>query len=307
MRILVTGASGMLGSAITRFSTLADHQVLIPNHRELDLEQELHTYEYLKLHRPDAIFHCAAKVGGISANVANPIEFLTKNIRMDSSLLGAAKELEIQNLIYMGSSCMYPKNLPHAMTESEILSGPLEPTNEGYALAKLVGWKTVQFMASKLTWRSMILSNLYGPHDHFEPGRSHLLAAIIEKVHRAKETKSETLDMWGDGSAKREFTFVHDVAEFLVGSLNRLNEFPDTLNVGAGIDYPVIEYYKMVSETMDYEGSIIPDISKPTGMQRKLMDISQARNFGWAPKTSIETGILRTVSWYEKSLVKDSI
>ena len=302
MKVLVTGGSGMLGSAVINSASLDDHQVLSPDHNELDLNEQLQTFEYLKLHQPDAIIHCAAKVGGISANIANPIEFLTKNIRMDSSLLGAAMELEIENLIYIGSSCMYPKDLPHAMNESEILSGPLEPTNEGYALAKLAGWKTVQFMSRRLNWRSFILSNLYGPHDHFQPGRSHLLAAIIEKMHLAKCQNSKSVEMWGDGSAKREFTFVDDVAEFLVGSLNRLNEFPDTLNVGAGVDHSVLDYYKLVSQTMNYPGEIDADLSKPTGMKRKLMDISRAQSFGWAPQTSIESGIEMTVRWYEENL-----
>lgn len=305
MKVLVTGASGMLGSAVVKFASLADLRLFIPSHRELDLEQVLPTFEYLKLHRPDAIIHCAAKVGGISANVANPIEFLTKNIRMDTSLLGAAKELEIENLIYIGSSCMYPKNLPHAMTELEILTGPLEPTNEGYALAKLVGWKTVQLIASTLTWRSFVLSNLYGPQDHFEPGRSHLLAAIIEKIHVAKINNSKSVDMWGDGSAKREFTFVDDVASFLVQSLERLKDFPDTLNVGAGVDHSVLDYYKLVSKAMNYEGEIQADLTKPTGMKRKLMDISQARGYGWAPQTSIESGIKKTVTWYEENFKKN--
>ena len=301
MKVLVTGGSGMLGSAVVNFASLGGHQVLSPSHDELDLNEQLQTYEYLKRHSPDAIIHCAAKVGGISANVANQIEFLTKNIRMDSSLLGAAKELEIENLIYIGSSCMYPKDLPHAMTESEILSGPLEPTNEGYALAKLAGWKTVQFMAKRLTWRSFILSNLYGPQDHFEPGRSHLLAAIIEKIHLAKTENSETIEMWGNGSAKREFTFVEDIALFLIESLEKLKIFPDTLNLGAGVDYSVLEYYRFVSKAMNYTGEIVADLSKPTGMKKKLMDISQARNFGWAPQTNIESGIAKTVTWYEES------
>ncbi|TRZ86140.1 MAG: NAD-dependent epimerase/dehydratase family protein [Streptomycetaceae bacterium] len=304
MKVLVTGGSGMLGSAVVNFASLGGHQVLSPSHGELDLNEQIQTFEYLKRHSPDAIIHCAAKVGGISANVANPLEFLTKNIRMDSSLLGAAMELDIENLIYIGSSCMYPKDLPHAMTESEILSGPLEPTNEGYALAKLAGWKTVQFMASRLTWRSFILSNLYGPHDHFEPGRSHLLAAIIEKIHSAKIEDFKSVNMWGDGSAKREFTFVEDVALFLIESLGRLNVFPDTLNIGAGVDYSVLEYYKFVSRAMNYEGEIQADLTKPTGMRRKLMDISQARGYGWAPQTSIESGIQKTARWYEESLRK---
>jgi GDP-L-fucose synthase len=302
MKVLITGASGMLGSAISKSAALDNHQILSPNHQELDLENELMTHDYLKRNRPDAIFHCAAKVGGIAANVSNPIDFLSRNIRMDASLLGGARALKIQNLIYMGSSCMYPKNLPHPMKESEILTGPLEPTNEGYALAKLVGWKTVQFVADSLTWLTIVLSNLYGPNDHFDPGRSHLLAAIIEKVHAAKISNSHTVDMWGDGSARREFTFVDDVAKFLVGSLGTLKNFPDTLNVGAGIDHTVLDFYTLVSKAMSYTGDISADLTKPTGMKRKLMDISVAREFGWNPATDIELGIERTVAWYEQNL-----
>lgn len=302
MRFLITGASGMLGSAIKRFAEVKNHEIFSPGHRELDLEDESATFEYLRIHSPDLIFHCAAKVGGISANIANPSDFLIRNIRMDSSLLGSARSLRVKKLIYVASSCMYPKNLQHPMNESEILTGPLEPTNEGYALAKLVGWKTVQFMAPLLTWRTFVLSNLYGPLDHFEPERSHLLAAVISKIHLAKKQDSNSVEMWGDGTARREFTYVDDVADFLVNASEDLDRFPDTLNIGSGIDYSVLDYYKMVSKAMNYKGTIDVDVTKPTGMQRKLMDVSKARNLGWSPQTSIKSGIDKTVAWYESNL-----
>lgn len=302
MKLLITGASGMLGSSLKKHSVVYGHEILIPNRLTLNLENEAATLHYLNLHKPDAIIHAAARVGGISANISNPFDFLTLNLRMDGNLLGSAKICEIPNVIYIGSSCMYPKNQIHAMTENEILTGPLESTNEGYALAKLVGWKTVQIVANttSMTWRTVILSNLYGPNDHFEPTRSHLLAAIIQKVMAAKATDEQTLEMWGDGSSRREFTYVDDVAEFLVKSLTRLDEFPDTMNVGAGIDHTVREYYEMVMRALDYRGEIRADLTKPTGMKRKLMDTTLAQKFGWQPQTSIEVGVRETIAWYRE-------
>ena len=300
MKILITGASGMLGTEIAQEALRSGHDVLLPGHGELDLRNESTTYEYLKLNSPEAIYHCAAKVGGISANIANPSEFLTENIRIDNSVLAAAKSLEIPNLIYMGSSCMYPRNLTHAMKEDEILTGQLEPTNESYALAKLVGWKTVQLNSSNLNWRTVVLSNLYGPRDHFEPNRSHLLAAIIAKTHDAKKNRASEIEMWGDGNSRREFTFAKDVAEFLISSLPGLAKFPATLNVGSGIDYSVLEYYQIVSEIMGYEGVIVPNLQRPTGMVRKLMDVSRATALGWRANTQIRIGIEATSTWYSK-------
>ncbi len=302
MKILITGAGGMLGTEIAQEAMRSGHEVLLPSHSDLDLKNESATYQYLKLNSPEAIFHCAARVGGISANIANPSEFLTENLRIDNSVLGAAKNLEIPNLIYMGSSCMYPRNLTHAMKEEEILTGPLEPTNESYALAKLVGWKTVQLNSTNLNWRTVVLSNLYGPRDHFEQNRSHLLAAIIAKTHHAKKSQLLEIEMWGDGNSRREFTFTNDVAEFLVSSLPRLVEFPVTLNVGTGIDYTVLEYYQFVSEIVGYDGIIVPNLKRPTGMARKLMDVSQALSLGWKPKTQILDGIKATSTWYSKNI-----
>jgi GDP-L-fucose synthase len=199
---------------------------------------------------------------------------------------------------------MYPRNLPHAMKEAEILSGSLEITNEGYALAKIVGWKTVQMMSVAHNWRTLVLSNLYGPGDHFESGRSHLIAAIIDKVAKAKELKLDSLEMWGDGTARREFTYVEDIALFIRNSMRQLQDFPDTLNLGSGIDYSVRDYYELVSEAMSYRGTIVPNLLKPTGMERKLMDVSKARALGWAPTTSIEDGIVETIKWYESNSMK---
>jgi GDP-L-fucose synthase len=298
MRVLVTGGNGMLGRAVISSLGIANYEVLSPSRSEMDLEDISETLNFIKFHKPEVIVHCAAFVGGISANISNPIDFLQKNIKLDQSIIFAATELKVPRLLYMGSSCMYPKDREKPMTESEILSGSLEPTNEGYALAKIVGWKNVQLIAESLTWRTLILSNLYGPNDHFESNRSHLLAAIIDKVHYARQENHLEIEMWGSGEAKREFTFVSDVADYIAEIIPNLERVPVTLNIGAGIDYSVREYYQMVCEVMDYKGKIVPNLKKPEGMKKKLMDVSAAKKYGWVAKTDIKNGIKRTVDWY---------
>ena len=292
----------MLGLSLKKFANIQGREILTPNRSVLDLRDEPSTRLYLAKLKPKVIIHTAARVGGISANIANPLDFLIDNIRIDLNLLTAASELKIPNLVYIGSSCMYPKNLSHAMREDEILTGPLEPTNESYALAKLIGWKSVKIIAnsSSLAWRTVVLSNLYGPNDHFNPEKSHLLAAIIEKVTVADTLGSPTVEMWGDGSSRREFTYVDDVSEFIIRSLPRLAEFPVTMNLGAGIDHSVREYYEIVFNSLGYNGQIREDLTKPTGMKRKLMDISLAESYGWNPKTSIESGVQQTIAWYKQ-------
>ena len=303
MRVLVTGGNGMLGSALKRIGRDAGFTILSPSRKELDLENEVATIRYIEENPVDAVVHAAAKVGGIAANIAHPVEFLTKNIGIDRNILNASLQLGINKLIYVGSSCMYPRDIAHPMKENEILSGPLESTNEGYALAKLVGSKTVEYVAEtkKLAWRNMIPSNLYGPNDHFEPERSHLLAAIIEKVSYAKDNNLLEVQMWGDGEARREFTYVDDVAYFMIKSLERLDNLPTTMNLGVGIDYSVREYYEKVIKSFGAQLKIVADPSKPAGIKRKLLDISLALSFGWEAKTDIKTGIDSTIKWYLSS------
>jgi len=303
MRVLITGGNGMLGSALKRFGNDAGFTILSPSRQELDLNNEFGTLQYLEANSVDAVVHAAAKVGGIAANIAQPVEFLTQNIAIDSNILNASLHFGIEKLIYVGSSCMYPRNISHPMKESEILSGPLEITNEGYALAKLVGCKIVEYVAhsKELIWRNFIPSNLYGPNDHFEPERSHLLAAIIQKVDHAKSHNLHEVEMWGDGEAKREFTYVDDVARFMMNSLDRLETLPTTMNLGVGVDHTVREYYEIVSKLFGTNLKIVADPSKPSGIKRKLLDVSLAQNFGWDPKTTLESGIESTIDWYLSS------
>jgi GDP-L-fucose synthase len=284
-------------------------QVLTPGRDELDLLDSEAVFNYMSTHKPNLIIHAAARVGGIQANIENGFDFLTENLKIDSNVFSAARALGITDLIYIGSTCMYPKDRDAPLSESDLLSGRLEPTNEGYAIAKIVGTKTVELASQteNLTWRTLILSNLYGPRDHFEPERSHLIAAVIRKVGLALESDSPSISMWGDGSSRREFTFVKDVAEFIVRNLENLNELPVTMNLGVGVDYSILEFYGMISELMGYKGTIIADLSKPNGMKRKLSDSSLAANHGWLAKTEISEGLTATIAWYNDNKVKYSL
>lgn len=300
MRLLITGGTGMLSSTISRIALHAGLEVIYPARSVLDLEDNVRVHKILTDTKPDVVIHSAALVSGISANLVNPIDFLAKNIQIDNNLLQACDETGVQRLIYFGSSCMYPKNLMRSMTVDQLFLGKLEPANEGYSLAKLVGTKHMQYVSEtkKVDWRVFIPFNLYGPGDYFAPERSHLVAAIIRKVVEAKINHSSNLEMWGDGLARREFTYVDDLAEFTIVSLENLVRLPIMMNVGTGIDYSVNEYYDFVMDALKVRCEIKMNTSKPLGMHQKLLDVKVARSHGWNPKTDISSGLATTIEWY---------
>ena len=300
MRLLITGGTGLLGSALSRVGRQAGIDVISPTRNALDLKDDSQVRKFLSENRPDSVIHSAALVGGISANIAHPVDFLSENIQVDNNILRSCDEFGIQRLIYFGSSCMYPTNLPNPMTVDQLYSGKLEPTNEGYALAKLVGSKHVQYVSKtkKVDWRVFISSNLYGPGDHFEPERSHLIAAIIRKVVEAKINHSLSIEVWGDGHARREFTYVEDLAKFTIASLDKLNTLPIMMNVGSGVDYSVFEYYSFVMDALKVRADLELDISKPVGIPQKLLNVMAARSHGWNPETNISVGLAATINWY---------
>jgi len=299
MKVFLTGGRGMLGRHLMTELELLGHQVVAPNSSELDLRDPLATSTFIERTAPDAVIHAAAVVGGIQANIDGGGRFLTENLEIDHSVIFGAKNLGVKNFIYIGSSCMYPANRMEPLQVSDILSGPLEPTNASYALAKISGAKAVEAIDSieGFNWKTLIASNLYGPGDHFEPGRSHLLAAIISKVQAAKEEKSAQIVMWGDGKVRREFTYVIDFAKWVGGSISNLQNFPSLMNVGCGDDFTVQEFYEMVMRDLSFEGELVADLSKPNGNRRKLMDSSVARSLGWNPSTTISEGIVETNRW----------
>lgn len=302
-RILVTGSAGMLGKAVCKSLEALDHEIIQLTREKVDLRDSEATFSFFSSKKPDLVVHCAALVGGIAANMYSGSKYFIENIQLDSSVLYAARKLQVEELIYIGSSCMYPANIDHQIKETEILTGALEPTNEQYALAKILGLNLTRSIASEdgLIWRVFVASNLYGPNDHFNSDKSHLLSAIITKALHAKENNSKFVEMWGNGKPRREFTYVDDFANWIAVSSKFLSKLPIVLNTGVGVDYSVKEYYEKVLETLDLDVEIVTNQNKPNGNMRKLMDSSIAKTFGWVAPTDIDVGIRKTIDWYLKN------
>jgi len=305
LKILVTGAGGMLGRELARvFSKSNSTEVIGITRNECDLTDHDSTLKLFNDVSPDLIIHSAALVGGIAANISYPFEFLSKNLAIDGSVINAAVDLRIEKLIYIGSSCMYPKNFRQPLKESDLLAAPLEPTNEGYALAKLAGSKLASYAAKEfgLCYRTIIPSNLYGPGDNFLLESSHLVAAAIKKVHEAKVNKESHIEVWGTGKARREFTYISDVAYWLADNLGNICKFPDVMNLGYGSDYTIDEYYEAAQQVVGTDLPLMHDLSKPEGMMQKLMDSSVAKSkYNWNPSTSILDGMKLTYENFLKA------
>ena len=299
-KVLVTGGAGMVGRHVKDQCKALGWEVFSPQSDELDLRNANATLDYIESVSPELIFHCAAYVGGIAINIAHPADFIMENILIDSSLLSASRKLRVSNLIYIASSCMYPANFRQPLKESDLLCGPLEKTNEGFALAKIAGLTTVSSVATQdnLNWKTVIPSNLYGPSDKFDLDRGHLIAAVITKTYRAILNGESTIEIWGTGNARREFTYVNDFANFIVTKSDESTLWPSYMNIGVGVDFTVFEYYTMIAEIMGYKGRFIFKQSAPEGMVQKLMDSSTARRFGWKPQTNIYQGLEKSIEWY---------
>jgi len=306
MKIVVTGSAGMLGSAIlSSLKSSEEHTAIGLTRADVDLTNRAAVEAEIAALNPQLVIHAAAKVGGIQANIDQPVEFLTTNLEIDSNVILSSLAAGVSGFFYLGSSCMYPKAHRQPLVESDILHGELEPTNEGYALAKIVGAKLCEYASKSLgvAYRTIIPSNLYGPRDNFNPTTSHLVASVIRKVHEAKVSGSESIDVWGSGEARREFTFIEDLANWLSSAAPNVEHLPQYLNLGFGRDYSVKDYYHAALQVIGYEAELRYDHSKPEGMRRKLMDSSLAREVaGWNPQTDIEKGIEMSYKWYLQEL-----
>lgn len=293
----------MLGSSI--ISNLKRHNVitLSPSRQELNLENWIDTLQYIEYHQPDLIYHCAAKVAGIKSNIGGGSSFLTVNSNIDHNLLFAARTVKTPKLFYIASSCMYPANQDYALAESDLLTGQLEPTNASYALAKILGTKLTEGIAEQegLNWVSIISSNLFGPEDNFLPESSHLLASIIQKIDLAIRRGDKSIEVWGTGKVRREFTYVKDLARWLadIGVTDVL--LPRILNVGRGEDFTVDEWYELTMSVFGVSLSLNHNLNQPDGNTRKLMDSSIARNYGWKAETQLELSLRETIDWYRNA------
>lgn len=276
---------------------------MAPPRNELDLSSAANVTEWLTLHRPDLIIHAAGHVGGIQANVANPFRFLSLNVEMAMNLIQSARELGVRRLLNIGSSCMYPREAPNPLKVESLLTGRFEPTNEGYAVAKVLAGKLCEYIAAQAPeyqYRTLIPCNLYGRHDHFEPERSHLVPAVIKKVHDAKVSNAPSIGLWGDGSARREFMFAADAANMILDAAHRIDEVPQYLNVGLGYDFTVLDYYQAAARTVGWDGEFEFDLTKPTGMKQKLLDVGVQDAFGWKATTTLDEGLRQTYAYFQE-------
>jgi len=298
--ILVTGAHGLLGRNL--LPALRDSfkgEILAPSRSELDLMDADKVKSYLEKKNPDMIIHLAARVGGIQANIDAPVEFLIENQKININLIHSAYESGVPALLNLGTSCMYPRDRS-SLSETDLLTGPLEPTNEGYALAKIAAARLCQYISARrhYTYRTIIPCNLYGPYDHFEESKSHLVPAVIKKLDDAKRAGVSEVTIWGDGKARREFMYIGDLVDFILFALPKIDTLPDLLNVGLGYDYSINEYYEAAAKVVGFEGKFTHDLKRPAGMPKKLLDISRLKALGWQAKTDLQAGLEKTYQYY---------
>jgi GDP-L-fucose synthase len=290
----------MVGSAICRALEAKGYSNLVgKTSAELDLRNQAAVADFFELEKPEVVIDAAARVGGILANSNYPYQFLMENMQIQNNLIDFSLKADVQKFVFLGSSCIYPKMAPQPLKEEYLLTGPLEPTNEWYALAKITGVKACEAIRKQFgkEYISLMPTNLYGPFDNFDLETSHVMPAMIRKFHEARENGNTSVELWGSGTPMREFLFVDDLADAVVYSLE--NKFQDNLyNVGTGVDLTIKELAETIQKTVGHTGDIIWDSSKPDGTPRKLMDVSKMESVGWVAKISLEEGIERTYNWF---------
>lgn len=298
--IFVAGHRGMVGSAI-HGKLVADgfKRVIGRTHAELDLMDRAAVRSFFEHERPSVVVMAAAKVGGILANYEQPVEFLLNNLAIQNNVIEAAADFSARKVLFLGSSCIYPKMAPQPIPESALLTGPLEPTNDAYALAKIAGIKLCQSYAREYgkNFLSAMPTNLYGPRDNYDLHNSHVLPALIRKVHEAKATGAASITVWGSGNPRREFLHTTDLAEACVFLLENYDE-PDLVNIGCGEDVTIRELAETVCDVLGFDGTLEFDASKPDGTPRKLLDISKIKSLGWSPRIPLREGIADAYAWF---------
>ena len=299
-KIFVAGHRGMVGSAVMRrLKTEAFSNLVTRERAQLDLTNESAVAKFFEQERPHIVLAAAAKVGGIKANNDYPVEFLVENLRIQNNIIRSAYENGVRKLLFLGSSCIYPKFAPQPILESTLLSGPLEPTNEAYAIAKIAGIKLCQAFSREYgaNFISAMPTNLYGPNDNFDLETSHVLAALLRKAHEAKTRNDRKLVVWGTGKPRREFLHVDDLAAACLLLLEKYDS-PEIINVGCGEDISIGELAELICQVVGFDGQLAWDTTKPDGTPRKLLDVSKIRALGWRPAITLQDGIKATYDWF---------
>jgi len=299
-KIFLAGHNGMVGSAIHRLLASEKFQDVITRERaELDLGNRNQVESLFREYHPQFVIFCAAKVGGIQANISDPVEFMLENLRIQNTVIPVAAEYKVEKFFFLGSSCIYPRNCHQPMKEDYLMTGPLEPTNESYALAKIMGLKLLAAYKkeNKMDSLTLLPCNLYGPGDSFDLEKSHVLSALVKRFCDAKKHRQDQVTLWGTGQARREFMHVSDFARAVLTLMDNL-ESGDVINVGSGVDITIEKLASLVAKATGYEGEINWDVTKPDGMPRKLLDITKLNNLGFDCQTSLTDGINEMIAQY---------
>ena len=308
MAVVIAGSTGLVGSALTEAFVAAGHEVIGLNRSKVNLLDLAATKHLISDIKPSLMIDAAAKVGGIGANNSLPVEFLVDNVRIQSNLMEAAHAADVEKFVFLGSSCIYPRNCPQPIREDYLMTGPLEATNSAYAIAKIAGIELVNAYRDEYgaKWISLMPTNLYGPRDNFNLQGSHVLPALIRRFVEATENGSDKVTLWGSGSPKREFLHVHDLAQAVL----KTSEDYDSsmhLNIGSGSDLTIKDLARKVATAAGFSGDIEWDTSKPDGTPQKVLDVSRIKALGWEPTITLEEGIASTIAWYKEASVRGEV
>jgi GDP-L-fucose synthase len=298
-RIWVAGHRGMVGSSLVRRLELENCEILTIGRDRVDLARQIDTEDWMSEQQPDAVFVAAARVGGIHANNVYPADFLYDNLAIEANIIRTAWKIGVEKLLFLGSSCIYPREAPQPIPEAALLSGPLEPTNEWYAIAKIAGIKLCQAYRRqhRCDFISAMPTNLYGPGDNFHPENSHVPAALLRRFHEAKEAGAAEVTVWGTGRPRREFLFVDDLADACIFLMRHYSD-EGHVNVGTGTDISIADFAETIKRIVGYQGRVVYDTDRPDGTPRKVMDVSRLLGMGWAARTSLEAGLGLYYQWF---------